>query len=283
MLSSANTTSSGTYFPKGLLSRNCASNIRVATNPMKFSWAVSFCNSFPAAASVLEPPKEGYVEGGYLHNASLGWIQLPTSTGCLQTLLRGQVMRRESLWVDAFRCKIGWFWGRLGPSSLAQACYLTYRAYDSLMTAADLWPEVFCSGPFFDVHDRRIKSFLILGILNSKLPDNSVPTNKNRKGDIFFNKNSIACCVVHLFLWISKIPKIQWSPAVPRIPNQIILRGTTCGRLEKPWRYGAADNWVATISQVRRVLKLKSYTGGIVLNADKESDFLRNWHPMWFA
>lgn len=145
-------------------------------------------------------------------------------------------------------------------------------------------PKSFVPDHFFHVHDRRIKSFLILGILNSKLPDNSVPTNKNRKGDIFFNKNPIACCVVHLFLWISKIPKIQWSPAVPRIPNQIILRGTTCGRLgDGSSRYRAADNWVATISQVRRVLKLKSYTGGIVLNADKESDFLRNWHPMWFA
>ena len=204
------------------------------------TWAVSFCNSFPAAASVLEPPKEGYVEGGYLHNASLGWIQLPTSTGCLQTLLRGQVMRRESLWVDAFRCKIGWFWGRLGPSSLAQACYLNIPERMTPWWQPLIFdPKSFVRDHFFD---RRIKSFLILGILNSKLPDNSVPTNKNRKGDIFFNKNPIACCVVHLFLWISKIPKIQWSPAVPRIPNQIILRGTTCGKawwwLIKIWGCG---------------------------------------------
>ena len=39
----------------------------------------------------------------------------------------------------------------------------------------------------------------------------------------FFNKNRVACRVVDL--------EIQGPPAVPRIPNQIILRGTTCRRL----------------------------------------------------
>ena len=83
--------------------------------------------------------------------------------------------------------------------------------------------------------------------------------------------------VLYTFFFGFQKSQRSWSPAVPRIPNQIILRGTTCGRLgDGSSRYGAADNWVATISQVRRVLKLKSYTGGIVLNADKESDFLRN-------